>query len=77
MTEITEDYTADSLSWTTPVQEIKDISEARAQFLIKKGYATVGDLLLRIPLRLVEPSPPFSEFQTAQGLSVGVCMSGK
>lgn len=70
MTEYFQESSPDKLSWTTPVQEIPDLSEVRADFLISRGYTTVGDLLLRIPLRLIEPSPPFSDLQTSVGAEV-------
>jgi len=54
------------LNWDDPVDKVRGLGERRSEFLKSEGFATVGDLLLRAPLRFIDrrQSPPFSEMLT-------------
>jgi len=56
----------EKLKWTDPVEMLKGLGTERAQFLTSQGYATVGDLLMRAPLRFIDrrQSPPFASLTT-------------
>ncbi len=52
-----------NLKWNDPVAEVRGLGPKRTEFVISQGFATVGDLLLRAPLRFIDrrKSPPFSD----------------
>ncbi|MDP8229170.1 MAG: hypothetical protein P9M15_06935, partial [Candidatus Electryoneaceae bacterium] len=51
------------LTWNDPIDEVHGLGPQRSDFLKTNGFATVGDLFLRSPLRFIDrrKSPPFSE----------------
>ncbi len=56
----------EKLKWTDPVELLKGLGTDRAQFLTSQGYATIGDLLMRAPLRFIDrrQSAPFASLTT-------------
>ncbi len=52
----------EKLKWNDSVDLIKGLGSQRAEFLASQGYATIGDLLMRAPLRFIDrrQSPPFA-----------------
>lgn len=52
-----------NLKWNDPLEEIKGLGPRRSEYIYSQGFATVGDLLLRAPLRFIDrrQSPPFNE----------------
>ena len=54
------------LTWNGPVERIRGLGAKRCEFLRAQGYATVGDLLLRAPLRFIDRrlSPEFVKLVT-------------
>ncbi|MBM3329138.1 MAG: ATP-dependent DNA helicase RecG [Calditrichaeota bacterium] len=51
-----------ALTWSDPIDRIKGLGIPRATFLKEQGIATVGELLLRAPIRFIDRriSPPFN-----------------
>lgn len=60
------------LKWSDPIDNVKGLSPLRSRFLNEQGFMTVGDLLLRAPLRFIDrrASPPFSELHNFQGHNI-------
>jgi len=56
------------LTWYDSVDKIKGLGPKRSNFLAWQGYRTVGDLLLRAPLRLIDQrgSLPLKELSAPQ-----------
>jgi ATP-dependent DNA helicase RecG len=54
------------LTWNDPIEQIRGLGAKRCEFLRAQGFATVGDLLLRAPLRFIDRrlSPEFSKLVT-------------
>ncbi len=52
-----------NLKWNDPLKKIRGLGPKRSDYIYSKGFATVGDLLLRAPLRFIDrrQSPPFKE----------------
>jgi ATP-dependent DNA helicase RecG len=51
------------LKWNDSIDLLKSLGPQRNEFLKAEGFETVGDLLLRAPLRIIDrrQSPPFAE----------------
>ncbi|MBT7619132.1 MAG: ATP-dependent DNA helicase RecG [Calditrichaeota bacterium] len=60
------------LKWTDPVEKISGIADKKSIFLREKGFETIGDLLIRAPLRFIDrrDSPPFSKLHEAVGAEI-------
>lgn len=52
-----------NLGWNDPVDQIKGLGPQRSAFLKSAGLPSVGDVLLRAPLRFIDrrASPPFAQ----------------
>ncbi len=63
---------SEKLSWFDSLDKVEGLGAARCEFLRENDFATVGDLLLRAPLRFVDrrDSPPFNELHTMHGAEV-------
>ena len=55
--------TAAKLGWNESIEKISGLGPQRIEFLRSEGFHTVGDLLLRAPLRFIDRrlAPPFKE----------------
>lgn len=60
------------LKWTDTVEKISGVADKKSMFLREKGLETVGDLLIRAPLRFIDrrDSPPFSMLHEAVGTEI-------
>ncbi|MBM3325750.1 MAG: ATP-dependent DNA helicase RecG [Calditrichaeota bacterium] len=56
------DKSSHALTWQDQVARIRGLGKTRAEFLSLQGFKTVGDVLLRAPLRFIDRrlSPPFA-----------------
>ncbi len=61
-----------TLTWLDPVDKLPGLGPARSEFLRENELPTVGALLLRAPLRLIDrrACPPFNELESHDGEDV-------
>lgn len=62
----------DTISWEDPIESLPGIGPQRRTFLDEQGFKTIGDLLQRPPIKMINrgDAPPFTDLQNTIGAEI-------